>query len=53
MDWIKGLFRKFDRIAGMLLPAELATRFDSPPTPPPAESLAVRRGAKINRSNIT
>ena len=52
-DWIKGLFGKFDRIAEKLLPAELAAGLDSPIAPPPAESIAVRRGAKINRSNIT
>jgi hypothetical protein len=52
-DWLKGLFRKFDRIAGRLLPTELAARLDSPSAPPPAESIAIRRGAKINRSNIT
>jgi hypothetical protein len=52
-DWIKGIFRKFDRIAKKLLPAELAAALDSPQAPPPTESIAVRRGAKINRSNIT
>ncbi len=51
-DWLKGLFRKFDGIAGKLLPAELAARFDSPQAPSPSERTAVRRGAKINRGNL-
>jgi hypothetical protein len=51
-DWIKGIFRKFGRIAGKLLPADLAAGLGSellslPPAVP------IRRGAKINRSNIT
>jgi hypothetical protein len=50
-DWLKGLFRKFERIAEKLLPTELAARFDSLEVPP-AASIAVRRGAKINRGNL-
>jgi len=51
-DWIKGIFRKFDRIAGKLLPADLVTGLGSElaSLPPP---MPIRRGAKINRSNIT
>jgi hypothetical protein len=51
-DWLKGLFKKFDRLAEKLLPTELAAGFDSSQGPPPAASIAVRRGAKINRSNL-
>ena len=51
-DWLKGLFKKFDWLAEKLLPTELAAGFDSSQVPPPAASIAVRRGAKINRSNL-
>jgi len=51
-DWIKGIFRKFDRIAGKLLPVDLAAGLGAEwASPPPA--VPIRRGAKINRSNIT
>jgi hypothetical protein len=51
-DWIKGIFRKFDRIAGKLLPVDLAAGLGSEQASlPPA--MPIRRGAKINRSNIT
>ncbi|NUQ64491.1 MAG: ATPase [Pirellulales bacterium] len=49
-DWVKVLFRRFDRIAATLLPANLAAAI----TPEEANAAAVaciRRGAKINRSN--
>jgi hypothetical protein len=51
-DWLKGLFRKFDRITDRLLPADLAAGLGSQQAMPPAANIAVRRGAKINRSNL-
>jgi hypothetical protein len=50
-DWIKGLFKKFDQIAGKLLPADLAAGLGAE-QPLPAAEVAIRRGAKINRSNL-
>jgi hypothetical protein len=50
-DWTKGLFRKFDRIASKLLPADLTTSL-SAERPVPAAEVSIRRGAKINRSNL-
>jgi hypothetical protein len=50
-DWLKGLFRKLDRIAGKLLPEDLAVGITSEALAPTA-GVAVRRGAKINRGNL-
>ena len=49
-DWIKMLFRRFDRIAATLLPTRLAAAMAASEARPDA-AVNVRRGAKINRSN--
>lgn len=50
-DWVKVFFRRFDRIAGKLLPTDLAEKIAPAPMPPPNPT-PIRRGAKINRSNL-
>jgi hypothetical protein len=50
-DWLKGLFRKLDRIADKLLPEDLAVTV-SPEAVAAPGGIVVRRGAKINRSNL-
>ncbi len=50
-DWTKVLFRRFDRIAAKLLPTDLAGGIGPEPMAP-ATSIPIRRGAKINRSNL-
>jgi len=51
-DWLKGLFRKLDRIAGKLLPEDLAAGISPEALAATAEGVMVRRGAKINRGNL-
>lgn len=50
-DWTKGLFRRLDKIAAKLLPADLAGAVDLEPVTS-AETIPARRGAKINRDNL-
>jgi hypothetical protein len=50
-DWTKGLFRRFDRIASKLLPADLAAGKVTDRAPL-SVGAAIRRGAKINRENL-
>jgi hypothetical protein len=51
-DWIKTLFRRFDAIAGQLLPAAYAAKIARVDAAPPATALRTTRGAKINRQNL-
>ena len=51
-DWLKGLFHKLDRIAGKLLPEDLAAGISPEARTATAEGMVVRRGAKINRGNL-
>lgn len=50
-DWLRTLFRRFDRIAGHLLPTELATRI-APVNKPACGAAPAKRGAKINSQNL-
>jgi len=50
-DWTKVLFRRLDRIAAQLLPADLAGGI-SAEAAVPTMAVPARRGAKINRSNL-
>ncbi len=50
-DWTKVLFRRLDRIAGKLLPTDLAVKINPEPMAP-LMSVPARRGAKINRGNL-
>ena len=50
-DWVKTLFRRFDCIAGKLLPTDAAEKI-SPSVTTSSVPVSVRRGAKINRSNL-
>jgi len=50
-DWIKTLFRRFDRLGEKILPTEMAGKI-APVDTRPLVSVPVIRGAKINRNNL-
>ena len=51
-DWTKTLFRRFDTIAGHLLPTSFAAQIDRSGTPQAPRDAHSRRGDKINRQNL-
>lgn len=51
-DWVRRVFRRFDGIAGKLLPTRLAAGISAAPTNGLAAAVPIRRGAKINRGNL-
>ena len=51
-DWIKSLFRRFDAIAGQLLPTANAVKLTQVDPTHPSTAPRISRGAKINRQNL-
>lgn len=51
-DWIKALFRRFDAIAGQLLPTANVPKLTQVDLAHPATAPRISRGAKINRQNL-
>jgi len=51
-DWMRTVFRRFDTIAGKLLPAADAAKLTAVDNAAPSEAPRPTRGAKINRSNL-
>ncbi|MBI2512508.1 MAG: ATPase [Opitutae bacterium] len=50
-DWLRTIFRRFDSIAGQLLPTEFAAKI-APVDKPTVAAAPVKRGAKINSNNL-
>jgi len=51
-DWLRTVFRRFDTIAGKLLPAADAAKVTAVDTAALDEAPRPPRGAKINRNNL-
>lgn len=51
-DWLRTVFRRFDTIAGKLLPTRDAAKVTPVDNTPPSEAPRPTRGAKINRTNL-
>ncbi len=51
-DWVRGVFRRLDGIAGKLLPIGLAAGIRAAPAAGAPAAVPIRRGAKINRENL-
>ena len=51
-DWLQTIFRRFDAIAGHLLPSVYAEKIERVDTAPTATAPRTLRGAKINRQNL-
>jgi hypothetical protein len=51
-DWVRTVFRRFDQVAGKLLPTEEAAKITRVDTAAVGSAPRITRGAKINKTNL-